>query len=102
MDLDAARKAAGLKPLPHTKPTEPTPEPGHGRGSTDDRRLKDKSLRGVPLVGAGPGVIDGTRPGDRVDRLEEAERHLAASRELHAAVMRKARANLKRVESETT
>jgi hypothetical protein len=86
MDLDAARQAAGLQPLPNpaAKPAEEKPEHGHGRGTThDDRRLHDKSLRGIPLIGTGPGAIDGTKPGDSAQALEQAGRDI-----LHAHLHR--------------
>jgi hypothetical protein len=106
VDVDAARAAARLKPLvpaAGAKPAEPAKPRGHARGqTTDDRRLQDKALRGIPCVGAGPGVIDGTRPGDSAAALEQEARDLNEhARLIMAAKMRQARDELKR-RGETT
>ncbi len=100
MDVDALRAAAGLNPLPIIRDKDaehPQPERGHGRGKDTTHQLPGQhpELRGIPLVGSGPGVIAGTRPGDPSCKLEQSERDLAASRALHAAMMRRARQNLK-------
>jgi hypothetical protein len=71
-----AELLAGLTPATQ-KPAEK--EHGHARGQTDDRRLKDKALRGIPCVGAGPGAIDGTKPGDSAAALEQAGRDILAA-----------------------
>lgn len=80
MDLNEARIRAGLKPLPHTKPQQPELEAGHARGATTTHRLPGQhpELRGIPLVGAGPGVITGTQPGPNTSSadLEQAGRDI--------------------------
>lgn len=90
MDVDALRRAAGLKPLPvivvdvETKPDPKTI-------ITEDATIgNEERLRGIPAVGRVSGTIKGTRPGDPSYIIEE------ANREIHAAMMRKARANLRR------
>jgi hypothetical protein len=102
MDLDAARQAAGLDPLSDvigSEPTEPTKEHGHARGTTDDRRLRDNALRGIPLIGTGPGCIQGTRPGDSAADLNQAARDIVianlALQKAKAEKLRQVRAALR-------
>lgn len=86
--LDDQRRAAGLKPLPPKtdgKAEEPKKkERGHGRGTTTYHVVGGSpELRGVPLIGTGPGGLENTRPGGelgRVEKLEAEIRELAGSR----------------------
>jgi hypothetical protein len=86
------RQAAGLKPLPGTPAPEAKPEPGHKRGTETTHRQPGQhpELRGIPLVGSGPGVINGTRPGDSATRLQQAQNDIRTS------LMRHARTNLRK------
>jgi hypothetical protein len=92
MDVDAARKHAGLKPLPipdakfsATETLQPKPAI-----VTEDATIgNEERLRGIPAVGRVSGTIKGTRPGDPSYQLEQ------AARDLHASLMRRARAQLR-------
>ena len=73
MDLDAARKHAGLKPLPHAKHAEPTKP----LVITEDATIgNEERIRGIPAVGRVSGTIKGTRPGDDAQALEQAGRDI--------------------------
>jgi hypothetical protein len=82
MDVDAARKQAGLKPLPNSQQAEPVKERGHARGrqqgvETEDATIgNEELLRGIPAVGQVAGTIKGTRPGDSAAELERAGRDI--------------------------
>lgn len=90
MGVDAARKAAGLKPMP-TLTIEPQAKADPKAVITEDATIgNEERLRGIPAVGRVSGTIKGTRPGDPSYIIEE------ANRELHAAAMRRARQQLRR------
>jgi hypothetical protein len=79
VDVDAARKAAGLKPIPtpdakfsDTETLQPKPVI-----ITEDATIgNEERLRGIPAVGRVSGTIKGTRPGDSAAELERAGRDI--------------------------
>lgn len=105
MGMTAAERAkydADLAALAPTIIIVESPKPrGHARGQTDDRRLKDKGARGIPLVGVGAGAIDGTIPGQgSVADLEQAARDIRIADEALAKAkaerLKQVRADIKR------
>lgn len=86
----AKREADNAKIAPTQQPTEPdqptcrhdcpTIPCRHTRTEEKHKKIIDDGLRGVPLVGAGPGCIKGTRPGDSAAALEHAGRDIVRSR----------------------
>lgn len=97
----AALDAEIAKLIPEDKPDAKKPR-GHNRGKTvlHDRPGQHPELRGVPLIGTGPGCIEGTRPGDSVRELEVAATDIRIANETLAAAkaqrMREARDELRK------
>jgi hypothetical protein len=77
-DKHAAIRDAGLNPVADAIPTEPAKPRGHGRRNQRETLHNpggSPELRGIPLVGAGPGAI--TRPGiDTAASLDQAGRDI--------------------------
>ena len=74
MDVDAARKAAGLKALPNATDHEAKAKP---LIVTEDATIgNEERIRGIPAVGRVSGTIKGTRPGDDAKALEQAGRDI--------------------------
>ena len=70
-DSAAAKRDAGLNP---SVQADAKKERGHGRGKTTLHVIGGSpELRGVPLIGTGPGGLEHTRPGGELGRVKELE-----------------------------
>lgn len=114
MGMTAADRAKRDAEISALAPEEKKPDPDkptckHGCATipcrhtrTEDKHKKHlgKELRGVPLVGAGPGCIAGTRPGDSAAQLNQAARDIVianlALQKAKAEKLRQVRADIKR------
>lgn len=80
--MSAFQRPDGLKPgagPPSSPPPKPEakPERGHGRGKTTLHVVGGSpELRGVPLIGTGPGGLANTRPGGELGMVRRLEREL--------------------------
>lgn len=91
MGMTAAQRAKYDADLAALTPGTSKPKEEKPANLVEDATIgNEERLRGIPAVGRVSGTIKGTRPGDPSYIIEE------ANRELHAAIMRRARANLRR------
>ena len=71
-DDQAAERDRNLKP---TVRDDANPEHGHGRGKTVLHQVGGSpELRGIPLIGTGPGGLDHSRPGGEIGHAAALER----------------------------
>jgi hypothetical protein len=98
---DRAKRDAEIQALVQDQHADDTSHAEKQAVVTEDATIgNEERLRGIPAVGRVSGTMKNTRPEPgAAARLASEERDLRSSRDLHAAMMRKARANLGRKET---